>query len=399
MRILVITNVWPPTVVGGYEIGCERQVAMLESRGHAVTVLTSAWKRSTAPGQSGVRRVLPLSFARPSITRRLVREIKSQRAAHRVLREVRPDVVYVCNMRYVSRSVLLIAQERSPVVYFVSDPWFAEGPLEDGWVAQWQRAQARPSLPARLVSLVPERIVRTRFGSLQLDHVQFASRALRTTALAEIAEVTHAGVIHWGVDVNEFAPRQRSDRAERFLFVGQLSPHKGAATALRAFLELCTAHPERDLHFTMAGVPASSAYDAELRSLADASGMGTHVTFAGMVDRHRMADVYADHDVLIFASEWDEPFSIALVEAMASGLAIVATMTGGTPEIATPEQNVLAFEAGNASACRRQMERLFDPELARALQVAARATVETRFTLDVMVDAIEAELRAAARCD
>jgi len=403
VKILVITNLFPPVVIGGYEIGCERQVALLRSRGHDVTVLTSSWKRSTAPSQSGVHRLLPLSFTRPSVARRLVNEARSQWAVRRVLRTFEPEVTYVCNMRYVSRSILLLAQEQSPVVFFVSDPWFAEGPLDDGWVAQWQRLRAsagsmRSRAAVACASLLPDSVVRTRFGSLRLDHVEFASDALRAAALASHPEAAGAGVIHWGVDVNEFSPGP-IDRVERFLFVGQLSPHKGAATALRAFLELAAAHSQRDLHLTMVGAAGSSGYEAELRSLVDTASMGDRVTFAGMIDRRDMAAVYAAHDAFIFASEWDEPFSIALVEAMASGLPIVTTMTGGTPEIAAPERSVLAFEAGDASDCRRQLDRLLDVDLARSLQRAARKTVEERFTIDAMVDAIEGELLAAARSD
>ena len=364
-------------------------------------MLTSAWRRDEADDQAAVRRLLPLSFDRPSVVTRFWREARSQRTARTVLRRVRPDVTYVFNMRYLSRSVLFLAREQSPVAYFVSDPWVAEGPLEDGWVAPWQRllgaTASLRSRAARLISAaVPSRLVRTKFGALDLRNALFASHALRRTAIEAGVDVPDAGVIHWGVNVAEFAPRAPVGSVERFLFVGQLLSHKGAKTAVVAFLELCSRSPKRKLHLTLVGGAIAPDYAAQLHALVENAGMSDRVTFAGPIDREGMASVYADHDAFIFPSEWEEPFSIALVEAMAVGLPIVCTMTGGTPEIALPEHNVLAFEAGDASDCCRQMERILDVDLARTLQVAARATVEERFTIEAMVDAIELSLRAAA---
>ncbi|MEY2468505.1 MAG: glycogen synthase [Actinomycetota bacterium] len=402
MRILVVTNLFPPVVIGGYEMGCEQQISRLRSRGHDVTVLTSSWKRDEAPEQSGVHRVLPISFEPTSFWVRSWREIRSQRAARRVLRAAPPDVTYVFNVRWISRSVLFLAQEHAPVAYFVSDPWLADEMLEDGWAGPWQRqlSSAAPSVRssvARVVSaLLPDRVARTRFGQLDLEHVTFSSDAVRRDAVDAGHSSPDAPIIHCAVDVVAFRPRPPVDQMLRFLYVGQVMPHKGVKTALTAFFDLCRAHPDRHLELSLVGGTMWPDYEEEIRAFVHDSGLAERIRFVGSIDKAAMPALYATHDALIFPSEWEEPFSLVLLEAMASGLPIVATMTGGTPEIAVPDGNVLAFDAGDAADCRSQLERLFDLDVARRLQTAARATVETRFTIEGQVDAVEESLRAVA---
>ena len=118
--------------------------------------------------------------------------------------------------------------------------------------------------------------------------------------------------------------------------------------------------------------------------------------FIGKVSREALAQIYREHDILLFPSIWDEPFSIALLEGMASGLAVVGTMTGGTPEILLDEVNALTYAKENADECAAQIERLFDSqELRISLSNAALRTIQERFAFPRMVDLIEADLELA----
>ena len=73
-----------------------------------------------------------------------------------------------------------------------------------------------------------------------------------------------------------------------------------------------------------------------------------------------MPRVYADHDVFVFPSIWEEPFSIGLLEAMACGQAVVGTTTGGSAEILVDGVNSLVFPPGDPRRLARQVKRLFD---------------------------------------
>ena len=103
--------------------------------------------------------------------------------------------------------------------------------------------------------------------------------------------------------------------------------------------------------------------------------------------------MYREHGILIFPSCWDEPFAITPLEAMASGLAVVGTVAGGSREIFEHDVNALIFPEEDSRACADQVHRLLaDPEFTAGLGQRARRTILDHFTLEGMVDRIECRL-------
>jgi glycosyltransferase involved in cell wall biosynthesis len=115
------------------------------------------------------------------------------------------------------------------------------------------------------------------------------------------------------------------------------------------------------------------------------------------VARAQAPHVLAEHDVLIFPSEWEEPFARSVLEGMAAGLTVIGSTTGGTGEILVEGQTGLTFTAGDSQELARQIGRLAqDPALRRRLAANGRSIVTRRFTLQRMVDELEAALVAIA---
>ena len=121
--------------------------------------------------------------------------------------------------------------------------------------------------------------------------------------------------------------------------------------------------------------------------------------FAGLLERESLLAELARAHVFAFPSLWAEPFALATLEAMAHGLAVVASDAGGTPEQIGHGREGLLVPAGDAAALAAALERLGanEPER-RALGRAARARVGERFTQARFLDGLEAALgRAAGR--
>ena len=138
-----------------------------------------------------------------------------------------------------------------------------------------------------------------------------------------------------GVDTAMFAPADgRPARPFTIICVARLIERKGQHHLLQAFAQLraTCAEPVR-LIFIGTG-------DAEpqLRALANRLQLDETVHFKGFVSREHMPLVYRDADVFALPSE-QEGMSIALLEAMASGLPVIVTETGGTAELVTQGQN------------------------------------------------------------
>jgi glycogen synthase len=403
LKILILSSLYPPHYIGGYELGCRDVVEALKCRGHTIKVLTSTYGvgRPTDDGEvyRWLQSDLGWSFesSADNQIKLVAKELRNRRAFRRLAAEFQPDLVYIWPIRYISLSLALMAQRVGlPVCYYVSDNWLASWEWLDRWIYLPRHPIKRFS--RRLLALGVEALGgRTAGATLDLRHVQFTSEHIKRAALAAGKPVEHAAVIHWGVDLNRFPYRQAArPSSRRILYVGQLARVKGVHTAVAAFQQAVAARSDSDLTLTIAGGTIFPAYEAELRALVRSNGLEQRVSFTGLLAHDQLPALYQEHDILIFPSIWDEPFSITLLEALASGLAVVGTTTGGSAEILRHGENALIFPPEDAGACAALVLRLIDqPELCEQLRWNGRRTVEERFRIETMIDKIDAALQAA----
>jgi glycosyltransferase involved in cell wall biosynthesis len=399
MRILVVSNFYPPHIIGGYEIGCRDIVEALKSRGHQVSVLTSSYGITRPEQSNDVYRwlatdsALGINGAAEDLIKVIRKETINQRAFNRIVRQFRPDLVYVWNATQISISIAIKAQQMGiAVCYFVSDHWLA-GWESDALYCLKRRAprrRGRRLIWKPLIFLLNASGIAPR-GDLDLSRVQFASDFLKQAALKADKPAENAEVIHWGVDVNRFAFNETAHNPRRLLYVGQITSLKGVHTAVEA-LKLIIEKPGcQSTRLTIVGGPD---YDNRIHRLVSSLGLENNAQFTGLIERDRLPAIYRDHDILLFPSVWDEPFSITLLEAMSSGLAVAATSTGGSAEILKDEINALVFAKEDAGACAGQVMRLIeDRELFERVRREARRTVEENFRLETMADRIELSLK------
>ena len=157
-----------------------------------------------------------------------------------------------------------------------------------------------------------------------------------------------------GVDTNAFVPATRTlGRPFTMICVARLIERKGQHHLLQAFAQLRAASPEpMALIFVGTG-------DAEpqLREMAANLQVADAVTFKGFVPREHMPPVYHEADVFVLPSQ-HEGMSIALLEAMASGLPVVVTDTGGTAELVTQGANGEIVPWGDVPMLTTALQRL-----------------------------------------
>jgi glycosyltransferase involved in cell wall biosynthesis len=329
-----------------------------------------------------------------------LQEATNQRSFRRLCRTFRPDVVYLWNLTHVSPCVAFTAERLGlPVAYFVSDNWLAQWDRVP-WLYRWTH---RPQRPFRRAGWQLCRLLLRTVGLLppnrlpDLRYAQFASHHLKAEAMRAGLPVGDTRVIHWGVDVNAFPFRRPSGAAERLLFVGQVVWHKGVHTALEALQLLVQKHGHRDATLTVAGGSVLPDYERRVRESVASLGLQDRVTFVGPTPRAQLPGLYQKHDILVFPSIWDEPFSIVVLEAMSSGLAVVGTQTGGSVEILEDGRNALVFPAGDPGVCAAQLSRLLhDGVLFEHVRRNGRRAIEERFGLTVMLDRVESALAEAA---
>ena len=405
LRICVVTNYYPPHFIGGYELGCRDIVEALKRRGHQVRVLTSTYKVDQPQTDGEVYRWLQIGqWWTPNLLRDLAavlrKETTNQKAFRQLCREFEPDLVYMWNPVGISLSIVSVAQQLGlPVCYFVSDHWLEEWQTDPGY-RTWEKQKAgirRPFLWKAVLRLLNVLNLAHPPAPPSLDCVQFVSECLKRDALKKGQDVANAQVIHWGVDAERFQMTEKPQQLKRLLFVGQVTRHKGVHTAVEA-LNLLVKSGHETATLTIVGDSAAKDFQADLRRMISSYQLDKHVRFTGQVQREDTPRIYQEHDVLIFPSVWDEPFSITVLEAMASGLAVVGTATGGSGEILEDGVNALIFEKENAQQCADCVARLFsDQQLFEQVRRRGRCTIEQKHQLEQMVDTIEHSLESIRR--
>jgi heptosyltransferase-2 len=397
MRILVISNFYPPYHKTGYALGCQDIVETLEARGHQVLVLTSS-PGPTKPQSNGyIRRWLRRD---PKDSRHwhsiFLKEVVNQTCTKSLCQDFQPDVVFLFDLSEISISLALVAQEMGlPACFYVSTDWFATWE-RDSWYQLWPKEQGGSKV-LRFLSHHFRLVPPSQPGDLR--HIIFASSYLKNMAMQVGRPVAEASVISWGIDVLRFSHKEAPRRnPSRLLYVGQIRPQKGLDIAIEALGILIKEYDYGELSLTIAGDDrACSDYVTDLRDLASSCGVLKNIAFAGYTPPENMPDLYRAHDIFVFPSVSEEPLTISVLEAMACGVGIVSTATGGNSEILQDEFNALVIPRENPRRCGQQIRRLLeDPELFEALRRQARSTIEERFRLEESVSSIEEVLKDAA---
>jgi glycosyltransferase involved in cell wall biosynthesis len=205
-----------------------------------------------------------------------------------------------------------------------------------------------------------------------------------------------ARVIYNGIEPEPFlqARAQRQPRPDqlRLVYTGGLMAHKGVHTAIEALGLLQEQGLADRLRLDVVG-GGHPDYEAQLKERVRALDLSDLVTFRGRVPRKEIASILADHDVFLFTSVYEEPIARTVMEAMAAGLAVIGTSVGGQSEMLQDGVNALVFSPEDPGGLAAYIRRLQgDLVLRSCLAEAGRQTVLARFTIERMVDEMEAWL-------
>ena len=227
---------------------------------------------------------------------------------------------------------------------------------------------------------------------------------VRSESIAErlIAMGCDAGKIRLhrtGIPLGQIAFAQRAapaDGAWRCVQACRLIAKKGLATSLRAFAEFGRAFPRAT--FSIAG---DGPQLAELRALARELGIDARVSFPGFLSQEKLRALFAEAHVFLHPSELgadgdQEGVPNAMLEAMASGLPVLATRHGGIPEaLEDGVSGVLVGERDPVALATALLALAHDPARFAAMSAAARARVAAEFDLEAQTRMLEGHYREA----
>lgn len=401
-RYLFVSNFYPPFDRGGYEKHCREIAEGLRRRGHEAHVLTSRFGAQTRPHEA-VWRTLhlespgdhyqPLRF----FTVRFLEEAHNRRALQAALARLQPDRIVFWGMWNLSRSLCVWAESTAtPVIYWIEDTWPAQPDVH----AQYWELPANGRL-ARPLKAAAARVAR-RIMLLEgphpprFAHAACASQFL-TRRLASVDPVfDSARVVRCGIDLQRFSrsvdwgARMAERQAAvglRVIYVGALTPEKGVYTLIDALAHLRALPAARGLRITLSLVgTAHPDLLTNLQAAVAAHQLAPVVTFVGKLPTEALPEELARHDVLVFPSIIEEGFGRVLVEAMACGLAVVSSQSGGSREIVQDRVSGLGFEPGNADQLAAALVFLAtDHDAYIRLAQCGQARAQSHFDLERMI--------------
>lgn len=323
MKILLLSNVFPPGFIGGYELGALDVVNSLASRGHDVTVLTSDYflDDEREIENADIIRVLDCPPLGHDLGREeLIHESaffvwKNIRHIASVIRRKSPDLVICFNIGGLGPFgiVSLLKALKIPTIYYYMDNFFGS------------------------VDLGHERLARFRevFGETDLgDYAAniYMSANVMGQVRPYLKAPKHADhvVPGWIPDEVFDLPRQeRADEHEcfKFVFSSRVAPHKGTEVILDA-LKILAEEKLPKFHLDVYGSGQTSAF----LQRAVTMGVDDRITYRGMLDKSEMVMRFGEYDALLFPTWPREPFGFVACEAAAAGCIPVMTRGIGASE-------------------------------------------------------------------
>ena len=196
-----------------------------------------------------------------------------------------------------------------------------------------------------------------------------------------------------GIPLEDYPFQERrapEDGAWHFVQACRLIPKKGIATALRAFAGFQRQYPQA--RFTLAG---DGPMKREIEELVRELGVGKAVELRGFLGQSDLARLYGEAHFFVHPSEMtadqnQEGVPNSMLEAMATGLPVLATLHGGIPEaVQSGRTGLLVAERDDAGLLRAMLELAGQPERAFAMGKAASESVRREFEQGKQIENLE----------
>lgn len=322
MRILLISNVFPPGFIGGYELGALDVATHLHGRGHEVHVLTSDYFRDERaeldifPVDRGLT-CNALSHDVPVAGRAfdLKRFIdwSNVRRVEASLSKIKPDLIIAFNLAGLGALGLqsYLRDCGAPVLFYFMDNFFGEADPGSREYAEFRRVFGPPSVGPR-----------GRVVSMSRNVMKEVDRYLDYSGSDLVFIPGWIDETKVAAEVREFG-----DTPARFVYCSRVAPHKGADVMLDA-AALLWASGQRDFTIAVYG----SGQVTPFLQRASMLGLDGAVTYKGALSKDEMLQAFGEYDALLFPTWEREPYGFVVSEAAAAGCIPIFTNGIGASE-------------------------------------------------------------------
>ncbi len=385
MRILLCCNAYPPNFVGGAELVAHYQGLVLKQRGHDVRVFAGERAQATPRHDLSIDRYEGLDVFRVLLTladcrREAVNFAQPLAEEHfrKLLIDFRPHIVHFHNLAGLSLKIIRMAREfGARTLMTLHDHWgfCLRNTLVKADETLCSDFSACSGCQSEVLDTGGRHVpihLRQDYFSLMMREVEAFVSPSRYLADAYLRAGFPPGkmrVIWNGLDVDRYSNASQKPVAGkvRFTFIGTFGRHKGVHVLLGA-LPLLRHRNRVEVNLVGDGGQLPE-YQKQLRQ----HHCEALVHFRGKLANSDIPGVLRQTDVFVLPSIWPENQPVSITEAMASGVAVIASNLGGIPELVEDGKTGYLFEAGNSANLAEKMDALIEaPELIEAFGKAAR---------------------------
>jgi len=377
---MLISNLYPPKGLGGYEIAAFDLASGLSLRGHEVRVLTSPMDQVQPASAGDVHRVLGLKTHGPtpdttlSVARFLhyeaaVSQVDNSLILRQQLREFEPDHVMVFNLVGLGGIGLIDVLRRTQTSWSMN--------LGD-------------TVPLGLTAGIDPGVLDV-FGVDPLNYFNDVPFISVSSTLTD--EIESSGVrlsrdllfIPRGIDLTGVTHARRPDDGiTRFVFVGSLHENKGVGLLLEAVAMAREHYPRFQVDVFGRGE------DAKYKTLANQLGLDGIVFFHGFVDRQRILAALSAADAFLFPTSEREPLGQAPLQAAAMGCVPVLTEQSGAAEWLSDGAHCIKIRRTAEALATAMISILSGETDVAALGHRAQRYMSRSLSYDRYLDAVEA---------
>ncbi len=379
MKMLCVSNYYPPHFEGGYEISVKETMDYLASRGHEVSVVcgtkgvAATDSSSFIPEYGGVSRVLKyIDYQKPGFIAKHRVEKFNYQIVTDAIKVLNPDLVYIANMKAVSIApVIAVQNAKVPHVFDLGDIWL--------------KSYLAPGLKGRLFRYAKSILPNTIGGKIELNPVIVLSEWMEQEVRNSF-DSKDVYIVPRGIKVSELISEHYD--LDRFVFVGRIEPNKGLDLCIEAMSLLQNQDKLGSMTLDVIG-EADPEYLRHCMGLIEAFSLQERIRFLGR--NPEVTKILSQYSVLLMPTMAREAFGRVVIEAMSLGLVVLATNAYGPKEIIADEEDGFLFDRGSVPALASKIRAVagLNREQRCALGRKARQKVQEHYEINLVKKKIE----------
>jgi glycosyltransferase involved in cell wall biosynthesis len=392
MKICLISNLYPPNVLGGAEVSVKKVSEELAKRGHEVIIITTPFNENKIEIINGVKiyEINPLNIYsvydhphKSAFLKPLWHVIDlwnpyDNSIIKKILKTENPDIVHIHNFKGFSISSFAAAKSLGiPLVFTAHD--YSLICMRANLLNRSGEICENPAALCKIYNSIQKKLVKNK-PDLLISPSQFVINKLRSNGLFQDVK---AKKVPLGIELKSDKKFEKDYSTIDILYAGNLGEHKGVHILLKAFMRI----KNDNIRLNIVG---KGDCGKKLKIMAENDN---RIKFHGFLEGNELSKVYKNANLTVVPSIWYDNSPMVIYESLSYGTPVIGSKIGGIPELIEDGFNGFLFEEGNVVELQRLLESLINsPETLKKLEDGTSESIQ-KYTMETHIKQLEKEYK------